>query len=199
MLNKIYKAMLERATPYLKRGRKYDYSHTKAIIPIAETIIKKDGLDEEIILPAIIFHDIGWSLVSNELRLEYYSHKARMAHMRMGAKLTKKLLGQFNYPKNKVNSICHLVRVHDYPSSGVNKSLKTKNELAVACIDFLWRLTKSGFWANTTTKSEATHKLATLKSHAKEKKLFYFSKAGTKIYKRLLADRAQDIKKKTYH
>lgn len=141
----IYKKMLALAAPYLKKGRRYDFMHTRLLLPCAEEIARKERLDPTIVVPAFIFHDIGWSQVSAALRKNYRSEKARYAHMRQGATLTRKLLQQLRYPKDKIARIAHIVSVHDYQSEGVGKTLRHKEELTVASLDFLWRVTRPGF------------------------------------------------------
>lgn len=141
----LYKKMLSLAAPYLKKGRRYDFMHTRLLLSCAAEIARKERLDPTIVVPAFIFHDIGWSQVSAELRKNYRSEKVRYAHMRKGAILTRRLLAKLPHPRAKIARIAHLVSVHDYQSEGVGKTLRGKEELTVASIDFLWRVTRPGF------------------------------------------------------
>ena len=50
--------MLKVASPYLKQGRPADYQHTKFLLNLAPGIVRKEKLDESIIIPALIFHEL---------------------------------------------------------------------------------------------------------------------------------------------
>lgn len=193
-MENIYKKMLALAAPYLKKGRRYDFMHTKLLLPCAEEIVRKELLDPSIVIPAFIFHDIGWSQVSAGLRQNYRSEKARLAHMRQGARLTRKLLAQLKYPKGKIARVAHIVSVHDYQSEGIGKTLKDKEELAVASIDFLWRVTKPGFRKDLKElKIDPRVYLQNLRHKAKARKLPQ-QKTLYHIFLRLAQERAREIR-----
>jgi len=187
--------MLKTALPYYKKGRDHDPVHLKIIIPLAEKIIPGDKLDESIIMPAVIFHDIGWSLVSIQTKRKFHNKKSRLEHMARGAKLTQKLLKQQSYPNQKIKKIVRLIAVHDNLSQGVGKKLTTRNEYALAVIDFLWRVTKPGFAKDLKelkAKKQTPQKLIQeLKQTAKKRRIGRYRTAH-KIFKKLLRERQKE-------
>ena len=192
-----YKRMLKVASPYLKQGRPADYQHTKFLLNLAPGIVRKEKLDESIIIPALIFHDAGWGLLPKNLLQNYHSVLARRAHMRAGAKLAKRLLRELKYPSRKIKRIAHLVAVHDYQSSGLNKTLSAPDELVLAGIDFLWRATKNGFKSDLRESLRSPREqLKYLRVLALERRMDCF-KFLYKTLKRLLADRSKELQKKS--
>lgn len=189
----IYKKMFNAVAPYLKKGRRYDFMHTRILLPCAEEIARKERLDPSIVIPAFIFHDIGWSQVSARLRQHYRSAEARYAHMHKGAALTKRLLTRLHYPKDKIARIAYIVSVHDYQSEGVGKTLSNKEELTVASIDFLWRITRPGFRKDLKElKIDPRVYLQNLRHKAKARKLPQ-QKTLYRIFLRLAQERAREI------
>jgi len=179
--------MFSKATPYLKKGRPYDYMHTKILMGLCREIIIEEGLDEAVIVPAVIFHDIGWSLLSADVMSDFHSGGARAAHMKEGARLAERLLRELGYPKEKTDRIVHLVSVHDNQSAGVEKELSEKDELAVAGIDFLWRATAEGFKQGMAeTGNSASEQATYLRMRAQGRSL---SPAVQKTFEHLLEER----------
>jgi predicted HD phosphohydrolase len=63
-MNKIYYTMRKIALPYQdKRG---DTGHHAVTLSYAKKLAALEHGDEEIIIPAIILHDLGWSQVKKE-------------------------------------------------------------------------------------------------------------------------------------
>ena len=187
--------MFKLATPYLKKGRMFDYQHTKELLVLVDEIIKGDGLDETVIVPALIFHDTGWGVLSSESKNDYHSAGSREDHMEKGAELANKILTDIGYPKEKIEQITHLVSVHDYPSSSINKPLYKKDEFAIAGIDFLWRATSSGFNKDLNESGRsAEDQIAILRSGASKRNMKSLLVLHS-LFEKLLNDRLIEVKK----
>ena len=188
--------MLKSPAPYLKKGRRYDYYHTRIVLPLGEEIARRDELDASIVIPGVIFHDIGWSQVSEDLRKNYRTGKARRAHMREGAKLTQKLLAKLHYSPAKIKRIAWIVSVHDNQSAGIGKNLEDPEALAVASIDFLWRATPQGFRKDLRELGiSPSEQIKKLRQKAKDRGLPAYPTLY-RIFLRLARERAQEFRRR---
>lgn len=182
----VYSNMLSAARPYLAQGRADDYAHTEFLLGICREILEQEGLDESIMIPAIIFHDIGWGLLDESIKTNFHSAEARRAHMERGAELARTLLEELGYPKEKTARIAHLVSVHDNQSAGIGGTLHDADELALAGIDFLWRASPVGFKKGMLERGEdASSHAAYVRVRAQSRLL---SPAIAAVFERLLVE-----------
>jgi HD superfamily phosphodiesterase len=111
-----YQKILEKAKPFL-RTRK-NLIHTKIALQYALTLLKSEKGDEGIVIPAIILHDVGWSVIPEHLQLTAYgpnqsNAKLKRVHELEGAKIARSILEGLRYPSEKVKEICRIVQGHD--------------------------------------------------------------------------------------
>jgi len=104
--------------PYLLECRHGDYEHTLRVVKWMKVLMKTEGGDPEILIPAAYLHEIGYyTLLPKEekdsLKRDEMIKKYKQEHMKRGAKLAEKILKDMNYPKDKAKRIVHLVSVHD--------------------------------------------------------------------------------------
>lgn len=67
----------ELAVPFLKKGKRKDFVlHSKGVVKAMELLLKQEKGDEDILIPAAILHDTGWSKVP--LGLQKTSDKAKI-------------------------------------------------------------------------------------------------------------------------
>lgn len=108
-------------------------------------ITPEDG-EEDIVIPAIILHDVGWHKVPVNLQLMVFGPKAtkpelNRMHEVEGVKITKKILEKINYDKNKTAQIIKIIEGHDSRKKAISV-----NDMIVKDADKLWRYSKSGFY-----------------------------------------------------
>ena len=106
--------------PYLDRGRSSDYEHTLRTISYARQLLQKEEGDEEIVIPALYLHDIGWSKVNYEDWINAKPDQKKYAdsvaaHMRHGAKISKQILENLKYDEEKTHTIVSIIAIHDIP------------------------------------------------------------------------------------
>ncbi len=53
----------QRAYPFLSQGRLGDWDHTLRVVALGKALAEEEGGDPEILLAALVLHDIGWSQV----------------------------------------------------------------------------------------------------------------------------------------
>ncbi|MFA6097916.1 MAG: HD domain-containing protein [Patescibacteria group bacterium] len=191
----IYAQIWKEAAHFLKKGRKWDYLHTKIIIRYAEKLSKLNNIDGMILMPAVILHDIGWGVLPKKLKINYRGKQARLAHMRAGAKLARQILLKINFPRQYISEIVHLVGVHDLPSESIGGILTAKYERLLRDIDLLWRFTKEGFWKDIRERKieDPDVFLKHIIASAKKEKAFGFP--GTKaFFRKLIKGLEKEIK-----
>lgn len=106
------------ALPYLKAGKKKDFvRHTKCVIRAMKMLIEKEGGDADILMPAAILHDTGWSKVPATLQKSIDKAEAKKAmqmHLDCGAKIAERILTKLNYGKDKIKRIAGIVFAHKF-------------------------------------------------------------------------------------
>ena len=92
---KNYQPIWQKALPLLKKGKRKDFVlHTKYVVKAMKEIMAKEGGEQEILIPAAILHDIGWSQVPLEFQLSSdrkRAHQALVQHIEKGIPLVSLL------------------------------------------------------------------------------------------------------------
>lgn len=114
-------------------GEGYFLNHTMAAVYWMRELIKYEGGNEKILVPAIYLHDIGYPEVLSKKKNDFESHKnAKELHMEIGAKKARAFLKDFNFKNKEIKEISHLIFVHDKYDL-----ISTKNEQLVFEADCL--------------------------------------------------------------
>jgi len=138
----IYQKIFEKAKPFL-RTRK-NLIHTQITLRYALKLLKSEKGNEEVVIPAIILHDVGWSVVPEHLHLTAFgpnptNPKLTRVHQVEGAKIAKAILEKFKYPPEKIKEICQIIQGHDS-----RKTPLSWNDRIVKDSDKLWRYSLRG-------------------------------------------------------
>lgn len=148
-MEKIFEKIWELALPYQdKRG---DKGHAKITLHYALELLESEKGDEEVVIPAIILHDVGWNQLNEEeisVIFDLGKNKereleVRYKHQKEGVRIAREILRQINYPKELVEEILEIISQHD-----TRESFISKNEGLVRDADKLWRFSKIGFNAD---------------------------------------------------
>jgi hypothetical protein len=195
-MKEIYSKIWELAKEYYLRGRAMDIEHVKWMMGDAMKVCKKEGIDDTLLLPLVILHDVGYAEVpkGNPFKLNL-----RKAHMEAGAKIAKKILTQVKYPADKIEKISYYVSVHDVWALGVVDVYLKDIVLGVFNdLDFIWMYTPKGFPAMMKLMGKDKYDLLSwLESQplpAEGKKL-YSTKTTKKLYDNYLAARQKEVNK----
>ena len=100
---------------YLKRGRPgWDIPHTLACVHWIKELIKVEGGNPKVLVPAMYFHDIGYiELMTESLDLRK-NMDMKEEHMKRGAVIAKKILDKIGgFSREEIERICSLVSIHD--------------------------------------------------------------------------------------
>jgi HD superfamily phosphodiesterase len=130
------------AKPYLKT-RQNDI-HTEISVQMAYRLVQREGGDENIVIPAIILHDVGWIEVPESLQLKAFGPRAvnpelNRTHETEGVRIAGQILEAVQYGKMKTARILEIIEGHDSRSEAISL-----NDMIVKDADKLWRYTKSG-------------------------------------------------------
>ncbi len=137
VLKDVYKRIWELARPYLDT-RKNDI-HTEVSTGFAQRLLALEGGDEDIVIPAIILHDVGWKKVPEEVQLKAFGPKTSMpewnrVHEVEGARIAGEILRKVNYDEDKSLEIQEIIQGHDSRKEPVSP-----NDGIVKDADKLWR------------------------------------------------------------
>jgi HD superfamily phosphodiesterase len=139
----IFGEIWRRAKPYLNT-RKNDI-HTEISIRLAEILLEKEGGDEDVVIPAIILHDLGWIRIPEDEQHkgfgpEIQSPRVVKKHEVEGVKIAKEILEALDYDEEKMAQILEIIEGHDS-----RKETASINESIVKDADKLWRFSREGF------------------------------------------------------
>ena len=137
VLKDVYKRIWELARPYLDT-RKNDI-HTEVSTDFAQRLLALEGGDEDIVIPAIILHDVGWKKVPEDVQLKAFGPNTSMpewnrVHEVEGARIAGEILRKVNYPEDKILEIQEIIKGHDSRKEPVSH-----NDGIVKDADKLWR------------------------------------------------------------
>jgi hypothetical protein len=139
----VYDEIYRKAAPYLDT-RQNDV-HVSLSYDFARRLLAHyPNAAEEIVLPAIILHDVGWKMVPEEKQLGAFGPKAKdkktqRVHETEGVKIAEQILTRLNYDKDKIPEILSIIDGHDTRLEAL-----TLNDQLVKDADKLWRFTPAG-------------------------------------------------------
>ena len=141
-MDEICNHLFKLAAPYLTV--RFNQEHTEITFTFAKELQEILGGRKEIIFPAIILHDVGWSAVPEEEHLKAFGPNSdpdlNRIHEIEGAKIAAKLLQEVSLNHTHKEEICRIIESHD---SGQNPI--TLEEKIVKDADKLFRFSPRGF------------------------------------------------------
>ena len=142
LIKPIYQKIFEKAKPFL-RTRK-NLIHTRIALHYALKLLQSEKGDEDVIIPAVLLHDVGWKTIPANLQLTAFgpnpsNPKLARVHEVEGAKIAEAILKEFHYRPKKIEEICRIIRGHD-----TRKRPISRNDRIVKDADKLWRYSRKG-------------------------------------------------------
>lgn len=117
-MDKKYNQLFDLARPYLEKGSMKDFiHHTRSVVKAMELIINGEGGDRDVLMPAAILHDVGFSKVDNELQRHEVLKKKREAqrqHLEFAPAIIQDILGEVGYDRAKIDKIIDIVKAHKF-------------------------------------------------------------------------------------
>lgn len=145
-INHKYKEIWDKAFPY--QDFRNDKGHAFIVTIYAQEICRKEKCNMDVVIPAAILHDTGWSQLPLEERMSVFKYgvpkeerlRIREAHQRESVKIASDTLKSINYPENIIAEILEIISQHD-----TREGFISDNEGAMRDADKLWRFDDYGF------------------------------------------------------
>ena len=191
-MNQIYEEIWKLAKPYYEKGRPMDIDHIEWMMQDAFLVCQKENLDDSLLLPLVILHDVGYAAVPKD---NPFKLSLRKAHMGEGAKIARHILKKLNYPKEKIEKVEYYVSVHDNWALGDNSVYENDLILAVFTdLDYMWMVTPKGFPALMKILDKNKQEMLEYLETNDKPKLSPFSTETTKnLYKKYLENRRKEV------
>ena len=91
--------------------------HTRAAIKFALRLLEIEKADRDIVIPAVILHDVGYNSLPEELMLRTYGPRREKEitriHEQEGAKIAAAILNDIGYDTSKTAEILEIIDGHD--------------------------------------------------------------------------------------
>ncbi len=142
-MDNIYSKIYNMAMPYLDT-RKNDIHISLSLMFAYRLLEHYPEADRNIVLPAVILHDVGWKSVPEEKQCGAFGPNAKdpetqRLHEIEGARIAEEILHTLDYDEAMIAEIIKIIDGHD--SRGEMISL---NDALVKDSDKLWRFTREG-------------------------------------------------------
>jgi uncharacterized protein len=95
----------------------HDFDHFLRVQRYCKEIAEKEGGDQEILEAAALLHDIARGLEATDSSVD---------HLLKGAEISRDILGQIEFPKDKIAPVCYAVSVHQRRIGVKTKTLEAK-------------------------------------------------------------------------
>jgi HD superfamily phosphohydrolase YqeK len=139
----IYREIEAQAKPYL--DTRCNEIHVSVCYAMAERLLSLyPEADPEVVLPAILLHDVGWKMVPEEKQLTAFGPRAndtetRRVHEIEGVAIARRILASLDYERGKTEEILSIIEGHDSREEALSL-----NDAIVKDADKLWRFSQVG-------------------------------------------------------
>jgi HD superfamily phosphodiesterase len=129
--------------PFLKT--RLNLPHTYIVYQYANLLIEAEGGSREIIIPACILHDVGWSTIPEDRQLKAFGPNitdpgARRKHEVEGVSIARQILSKAGYNGSLVHRIVEIIDGHDTTTNA-----RSLEDAVTKDSDKLFRLCAAGF------------------------------------------------------
>ena len=190
-MKEIYDQIWSLAKPYYSKGRPMDIEHIEWMMKDALLVCEKEDIDDSILLPLVILHDVGYAEVPKD---DPFNKDVRKSHMEAGAKIAARILEEVDYPEDKSERIVYYVSVHDNWALGDNALYQEDKLLGTfSDMDYIWMATPRGFPALMKVLDKNHDEMIEyLENNEKPKLRPFVTETTKKLYEKHLEDRKKD-------
>ncbi len=161
-----------------KNRPNWNIPHTLDAVKWMRLLIKAEGGNERILIPAIYLHDTGYPILKKG-----YSYKEMMAskpgHSEIAAKNTPSILKNLNFKQDEIVRIAHLVEIH-----AKHDLIKEHNEQLIFEADSLAQIN----YNEVPPSFNKDDTIKFLKYFKKQRVPMIKTKTGVKLIKKLLKE-----------
>jgi len=188
MRTKKFQALWQEVEPILNKAKKKDFVlHTSFVVQAMEELIKHEGGESDILIPAAILHDIGWSAVPEKLQFAEDaegSRKALVEHIKQAGPIIQRVLKKLHYDQKHIQEIIRVVASH----KSIEPQEHEKHIRLLIDADTLSDTYKEAFYSDAKAYKKTPLELWKFRS----KNVFY-TKTATRIFQCELQERWDEI------
>jgi len=183
-----HQKLWDAARPYLDT-RENDI-HTRISVAFAYRLLEREGGDEDVVIPAVILHDVGWKRIPEHLHRKAFgpgavSPEINRIHEVEGVVIARVLLEKARYDPIKTEEILQIIEGHDSRAEAFSV-----NDKIVKDADKLWRNTREGLRIDTARFGESYGGgLKRIQSHLDD---WYFTLSAREMAASEIRDRIQE-------
>ena len=139
-MSTLYDRIYKKAEPYWATRK--NNLHVPSSYDFARRLLSfYPSADEDIVLPAVLLHDVGWKMVPEEKQRDAFGpevkdQETRRFHETEGVRIAREILASLAYDKEKTIEILSIIDGHD-----TRKEALSLNDKLVKDADKLWRFT----------------------------------------------------------
>lgn len=135
-----FQEIYELAKPFL--DTRNNEIHMRVSRDFAVRLLEAEGGDPNVILPAIMLHDVGWKMIPEDLHLQAFGPHAKdmdtnRIHEVEGARIAREILEKVNYDRALIDEVAEIIIGHDSREKALSL-----NDAIVKDADKLWRFSK---------------------------------------------------------
>ena len=174
------------ALPHLRKGVRKDFVlHTKAVLRALKLLLRREQGDKDILIPAAILHDVGWSTVpvylqkaKDEKRVKEAMHR----HLEDSVPIIKDILAALNFDTMKTSKIVGIVLSHKF------RNPRKLDKRLLIDADTLSDVFKEPFYADA-----EQYNVGPVDFYQIRMKNSFYTQAARDIFRRELKKRAREI------
>ena len=139
----VFEKIYQLARSYLNTRR--NDVHVDISLQFGRELLKAEGGEADIVIPAIILHDVGWKKVPEALHLKAFGPRAtspelNRMHEQKGVQIAGDILSTVHYDPDKISEILKIIDGHDSRKKAISL-----NDQIVKDADKLFRYSLKGF------------------------------------------------------
>ena len=185
-MEKEFQMIWRAAVVYLRKAPKKDFVlHTKWVVRSMEMLLKKEGGERRVLMPAAILHDTGWADVPFELQMAVEGDPARKAlvlHLKKAPPIARKILKGSGFTKQEIERIVEIILSHKF------KNPRNLEKRLLIDADTLSDIFKEPFYA------DAKHYKKTPKALLEfRKQNSFYTKTAKDIFSREFLKRVKEL------
>ncbi len=134
--------IFDAARPYL--STRSNEEHTRIAFDFAVRLLDQEEGNPNVVLPAVILHDVGWKSIPEDLQLAAFGPgkidaNLNRLHELEGARIARSILETERHPPHLIDEITEIILEHDSRPEPLSQ-----NDAIVKDSDKLWRYSQRG-------------------------------------------------------
>jgi HD superfamily phosphodiesterase len=188
IMKPIFDKILKYAIPFLKTRN--NEIHTEICMQFAFNLLEEENGNEDIVIPAIILHDVGWSSIPEDIQLKAFGpgsdRELNRKHELEGVKIAKEILLKVGYDAELSKKILSIIKGHDSKLTA-----DSINEKIVKDADKLWRYSYKGLRIDMKRFNEIKDVIVNRCNSMIDK--WFFTETAKKIARKELESRIKEL------